>query len=123
MARPSSLTAERREVAERALAAGLPLSVAAASAEVSPRTLSRWLQEGQIVRRRLAAAPEPPPNEPAPPEPDVEKVLVGVVLRAARDDWRAAIALFCGGASSDGGLASDSGRPRLSRTSRDWRNG
>jgi hypothetical protein len=94
VARPSSLTADRREAAERALTAGLPLSVAAASADVSPRTISRWLQDGLIVRRHLAAAPEPPPAEPAPPEPDVEKVLVGVVLRAARDDWRAAIALL-----------------------------
>jgi hypothetical protein len=93
MARPSSLTAERREAVERALAQGAPLSVAAASAEVSPRTVSRWLTEGRVVRRRLAAAPEPEP--PAPGEDlSVEKALVATVLRAAREDWRAAIALL-----------------------------
>ena len=96
MARPSSLTDERREAAERALATGAPLSVAAAAADVSPRTLSRWLEDGLVVRRELVAVPEP--GEPsaggggALREDDVgiERALVGAVLTAAKTDWRAA---------------------------------
>ncbi len=99
MARPSALTPERQEAVERALQAGAPLTVAAAAGEVSTRTISRWLEEGRVVRRRLSAAPEPErehmvPHEATAAEPDVEKVLVSVVLRAARDDWHAAIALL-----------------------------
>jgi hypothetical protein len=94
MARPSVLTAERREVAERTLAQGAPLSVVAASAGVSPRTVSRWLAEGQIVRRDLVAVPEP--IEPAAggalgdDDVGIERALVGSVLTAAKTDWRAA---------------------------------
>jgi hypothetical protein len=96
MGRPSSLTAERREAVERALAAGAPLTVAAASADVSPRTISRWLEEGLVVRRQLAAAPEPELEQvgAGEREVDVEKALVATVLKAARHDWRAAIALL-----------------------------
>jgi transposase len=94
MARPSALTDERREAAERALAQGAPLSVAAAAADVSPRTLSRWLAEGQVVRRDLVAVPEP--SEPAAggalgdDDVGIERALVGSVLTAAKSDWRAA---------------------------------
>ncbi len=88
MARPSSLTAERREADEKALAAGAPLAVAAASAEVSARTLSRWLEQGHVARRTLALAPEPEPEAVAPgDELDVERALVSVVMRHARHDW------------------------------------
>lgn len=93
--RPSALTAERREAVEKALAAGAPLTAAAASADVSLRTVSRWLEEGAVVRRQLAAAPalvESPVGTSE--EIDVERVLVATVLRAARNDWRAAIALL-----------------------------
>jgi hypothetical protein len=94
MARPSSLTAERREAVERALAQGAPLTVAAASAGVSPRTVSRWLAEGEVVRRDLVAVPEP--EDPAAggaladDAVGIERALVGAVLTAAKSDWRAA---------------------------------
>jgi hypothetical protein len=95
MARPSSLSVERREAVERALAQGAPLSVAAASAGVSPRTVSRWLAEGEVVRRDLVAVPEP--EDPAAAggaladdAVGIERALVGAVLTAAKTDWRAA---------------------------------
>jgi hypothetical protein len=93
MARPSSLTAERRDAIERALAGGAPLSVAAAAGEVSPRTVSRWLEEGLVVRRELTAVPEPGAPAVALSEHDgeaIQRALVGSVLAAARHDWRAA---------------------------------
>jgi hypothetical protein len=99
MGRPSALTVERREAVEKALAAGAPLAVAAASAQVTPRTVSRWLAKGRVVRRQLAAAPEPEPgwqvDRPSNDgELDVERALVATVLRASQRDWRAAIALL-----------------------------
>jgi hypothetical protein len=93
MARPSSLTAERREAIETALARGAPLSVAAAAAGVSARSVSTWLRQGRVARRSLSAVPEP--DEPASggvPGDDeaIQRALVGAVLAAARVDWRAA---------------------------------
>jgi hypothetical protein len=94
MARPTSLTAERRDVIERALAGGAPLSVAAASAGVSARTVSRWLGEGLLVRRALAAVPGPESETPDDParwdDEAVQRALVRAVLQAAQHDWRAA---------------------------------
>jgi hypothetical protein len=91
MGRPSSLTAERRETVEAALASGAPLSVAAASAGVSTRTVNRWLEDGLVARRRLVAVPEP--NESAtdlPGEETIERAVIGAILKAAKTDWRAA---------------------------------
>jgi hypothetical protein len=94
MARPSSLSEERRETIERALAQGAPLSIAGAAGGVSARTVSRWLQEGRLARRQLHAAPDPEPTVPGE-ELDLEKALVAIVLRAARNgSWQAAIALL-----------------------------
>jgi hypothetical protein len=94
VARPSALTAERRDAIERALAGGAPISVAAASAGVSARTVSRWLGEGLIVRRDLAAVPELDETTVGPTavEDDeaVQRALVRAVVRAAQHDWRAA---------------------------------
>jgi len=87
MARPSSLTDERREAIERALAAGAPLNVAAASAGVAPRSVSRWLTEGRIVRRELSAVPEADaPADGDLPDDDeaIQRELLASVLRAAR---------------------------------------
>jgi hypothetical protein len=97
MVRPSSPTSERRDRIERALAAGAPLNVAAASAGVSPRSVSRWLEQGRIARRYLSAVPEPGAAESAPADPGlpaddeaIQRALVGAVLRASQNDWRAA---------------------------------
>jgi hypothetical protein len=91
MARPTSLTTERREVIERALGAGAPLRVAAASAGVSARTLSRWLAQGHVVRRELRVVPDAS-GEDSLPDDDVEiqRTLLSTVYRAAEaGDWRA----------------------------------
>jgi hypothetical protein len=91
MARPSSLTAERREAVERALGAGAPLRVAAASVGVSARTLSRWIEQGHVVRRTLTVVPDSSFEDTLPENDEsVQKMLLGVVLRAAEGgDWRA----------------------------------
>jgi hypothetical protein len=94
MARPSSFTAKRGLDVERALAMGAPLSVAGASAGVSARTVSRWLEDGLVVRRELSAVPEPDEvsdDRSLPGDDDaIQRALIGAVLNAARNDWRAA---------------------------------
>jgi hypothetical protein len=91
MGRPSSLTAERRETIEAALASGVPLSVAAASVGVSERTVNRWLEDGLVARRRLVAVPEPGGDSAdLPGEGTIERAVIGSILKAAKTDWRAA---------------------------------
>lgn len=96
MARPSTLTNEVRAELERELAQGVPVVVAAQRVGRSPRTVHAWLQSGAVVRRRLAAAPEPVPDleqEPDLPDDDerVQAALVGVIMKAAqRGSWPAA---------------------------------
>jgi hypothetical protein len=90
MPRPTIYTAERGEAIERVLAQGAPLTVAAAAANVSSRTVSRWLHEGLVVRRSLSAvqdtgAADIPDNDEA-----IQRELVGIVMHAAETDWRAA---------------------------------
>ena len=53
MARPTKATAQAVETVETALARGATIPMAAAAAGVSPRTVSGWLREGVVVRRRL----------------------------------------------------------------------
>jgi hypothetical protein len=91
MARPQALTDERRDAIERALAAGAPLSVAAAAGDVSARSVSRWLGEGRVVRRTLSAVPEPDLSGGELVEDEqLQRALVASVLRASQHDWRAA---------------------------------
>jgi hypothetical protein len=93
MGRPSTLTAARKDAVERAFAVGAPLSVAAESAGVSRRTVSRWLGDGRVVRRSLSAVPDEPVAEPVVGGDDdaIQRALVATVLRAAqRGDWKAA---------------------------------
>jgi hypothetical protein len=93
MPRPSTATPERLKAIEGALARGAPLSVAAASAGVSRRTVSRWLQEGYIARRSLSAVPDQSEPDGATGDADdeaIQRALLGTVLRASREDWRAA---------------------------------
>jgi hypothetical protein len=97
VARPSSLTDERRDAIERALAAGAPLDIAGASAGVSARTVSRWLTDGHVVRRRLAAVDDPAVGIAELPEDDdeIQQRLLATVLRAAdAGDWRASVWLL-----------------------------
>jgi transposase len=93
MGRSTLLTDELRADVERELAAGVPVAVAAQRVGVGRRTLTRWLARGDVVRRRLASAPEPVADivslddRLAPAEPG----LVAVIFAAAqRGSWTAA---------------------------------
>ena len=91
MPRPPALTDERRDAIERALAAGAPLSVAAAAGNVSSRSVSRWLGDGSVVRRKLSGVPEPDASAGGElDEEQLQRALVASVVRAAQHDWRAA---------------------------------
>jgi hypothetical protein len=97
VARPSSITDKRRDAVERALAAGAPLRVAASSAGVSARTVSRWLEDGLVVRRTLSAVPDEFAASTELPDDDeaVQRGLLASVLEAARKgDWRASVWLL-----------------------------
>ena len=90
--RPSSLTDERRETIERALAAGAPVSIAASAAGVSTRTVFRALEDGRVVRRSLSAVQDDDERRDVLEDDEtLQRALLGVVLRAAKNgDWRAA---------------------------------
>jgi transposase len=95
--RPTLLTDQIREQIERELSEGVPVYVVAQSAGVSKRTLHSWLADGRVIRRprlRLVDDEVPVREEPDDEFEDVdatfERALVGSVLRASRDDWRAA---------------------------------
>ena len=93
MSRPSTATPGRLKAIEAALARGAPLGVAAASAGVSRRTVSRWLAEGYVTRRSLSAVPDPGGPDVASGDPEdeaIQRALLGTVMGAAREDWRAA---------------------------------
>jgi hypothetical protein len=94
--RPSTYSAERGEAVERALAAGAPLSVAAASVGVSTRTLNRWLEHGLVARPPLRAVPDDGHERELPDDDEaIQKALLGSVLAAARrGDWRASVWLL-----------------------------
>jgi hypothetical protein len=96
VARPSLLTSELREQIESELADGVPVTVAAASAGISKRTLHSWLTDGRVERRprrlRLVNDQESSGGEQA--EPDVERALITTVMRAAQHDWKAAAFLL-----------------------------
>jgi hypothetical protein len=53
---PTKLSDKVRTDLERELADGVPVAVAAQRADVGRRTLTRWIAEGAVVRRRLVAA-------------------------------------------------------------------
>jgi hypothetical protein len=50
------LTDELRVELEQELASGTPITVTAQRLGVARRTLTRWLSNGKVVRRRLAPA-------------------------------------------------------------------
>jgi transposase len=93
--RATLLTPELRAQLERELADGHPIAVAAQRHGLGRRTLTRWISEGLVVRRRLAPAPDP---EPVPTEElldaklaKAEVGLVGVIAAAAqRGSWQSA---------------------------------
>jgi hypothetical protein len=91
VARLPSFSPERGNAVERALAMGASLGVAGASAGVSARTVSRWLEDGLVIRRELRAVPELDAAELPDDDEEIQRELLATVLSAARNgDWRAA---------------------------------
>jgi transposase len=83
--RPSKLTAERRDDLTLVLAEGVPVGVAARSVGVSPRSLRRWLAEGDL-RERVA---ELRSARRVQPDAISEARLALLILKASEHDWRA----------------------------------
>jgi transposase len=81
--RPSKLTAQVEADLTLLLAQGVPVKLAASATDVSPRSVRRWLHEGDL-RERVA---EVRATEPTPADAISEARLVVLLLRAS--DWRA----------------------------------
>ena len=73
---------------------GTPVSIAASAAGVSTRTVFRTLEDGRVVRCSLSAVSDdnqPDRGDVVENDETVQRALLGVVLRAAKNgDWRAA---------------------------------
>ena len=83
--RPSKLTREVEADLTLLLAEGVPVKLAAAATNVSPRSVRRWLNEGDL-RERVA---EVRAAERSSSDATDETRLVVLLLRAAQTDWRA----------------------------------
>ena len=83
--RPSKLTPERRDDLTLMLAHGVPVGVAARSVDVSPRSVRRWLAEGDLCERvaELRSARRIQPDAIS------EARLALLILKASEHDWRA----------------------------------
>ncbi len=89
--RSTLATPERIVAAERELAAGATLTAAAERVGIGRRTLTRWIESGTVVRRRLAPVPGLDLDADALTDEDVEAAMAASVLAAAKaGDWRAA---------------------------------
>lgn len=85
--RPSKRTREVEADLTLMLAQGVPVKVAAAATEVSPRSVRRWLREGDL-RERVAEV-RATEREDVRADAITEARLVVLILRAAQTDWRA----------------------------------
>ena len=85
--RPSKLTREVEADLTLMLAQGVPVKVAAAATDVSPRSVRRWLREGDL-RERVAEV-RATEREDLHANAITEARLVVLILRAAQSDWRA----------------------------------
>ena len=79
MARPTKRTPERREAILRSLRIGNTRTASAAGAGLSLDVLSRWIAGSAEFRGEVLIA-----------EAEAEQRFLGVVAKAATDDWRAA---------------------------------
>jgi hypothetical protein len=93
MAQANRLTPELRVDLERQLADGVPFAVVAQRFGIGRRTLTRWIADGRVVRRRLDPAPEPASIGLSAFEEQFDRAEagpVGVVVDAARSgSWQA----------------------------------
>jgi hypothetical protein len=83
--RPSKLTPERRDDLTLMLAHGVPVGVAARSVDVSPRTLRRWLNDGDLRERIAEIRSARRTGDGAASEAR----MVVLLLKASEHDWRA----------------------------------
>jgi hypothetical protein len=83
--RPSKLTPERRDDLTLMLAHGVPVGVAARSVDVSPRTLRRWLNDGDLRERIAEIRSARRTGDGAASEAR----MVVLLLKASKHDWRA----------------------------------
>jgi hypothetical protein len=90
--RPATFTPELGAELQRRLAEGQSLRRAAGELGVSPRTAGRWLDQGLV--ERPSEEPIALPLELTERLASAEPGLAAVILRAARSDWRAALALL-----------------------------
>ncbi len=90
--RSTLATPERIAVVERELAQGAKIAAAAATAGVAPRTVSRWLEDGTVARRRLHSVPDLDlESGEALTDEQVETAMATAVIQAAQGgEWRAA---------------------------------
>jgi len=84
--RPSKLTKQVEADLTVLLAQGVPVKLAAASVDVSPRSVRRWLAEGDLRERvaEVRAAERTPVDDAT-----AQARMVLLLLRAAQHDWRA----------------------------------
>jgi hypothetical protein len=90
--RPATFTPELGAELQRRLGEGQSLRRAAGELGVSPRTAGRWLDQGLV--ERASEEPIALPLELTERLASAEPGLAAVILRAARSDWRAALALL-----------------------------
>jgi hypothetical protein len=83
--RPSKLTPERRDDLTLMLAHGVPTNIAAAATDVSPRSVRRWLAEGDLRERIAEIRSARRTGDGAASEAR----MVVLLLKASEHDWRA----------------------------------
>jgi transposase len=86
--RPTKLTPERRDDLTLMLAHGVPVGVAARSVDVSPRSVRRWLAEGDL-RERVAELRTARRVDPDGSGARLQARLAVLILKASEHDWRA----------------------------------
>lgn len=97
--RPTILNRRIHRVVTEAMRAGNYLETAAALAGVDPSTLRRWIARGERERRRRDAGETPDSSENGfvrfaqdvgRAAAAAQSEIVGRIVRAGREDWRAA---------------------------------
>ena len=86
--RPSKLTEQVEADLTVLLARGVPVKLAAAATDVSPRSVRRWLAEGDL-RERVAEVRATEQTADATSGAQAEARAVLLLHRASQRDWRA----------------------------------
>lgn len=86
--RPSKLTKQVESDLTVLLAQGVPIKLAASATNVSPRSVRRWLHEGDL-RERVAELRTARRVDPDGSGARLEARLAVLILKASEHDWRA----------------------------------